>query len=168
MSVNKSLIINKNGGDRDSSISNTVLDKLLKNAASTTSAMLMAAVSTPLSEVTNSSNDTNSTFPLLTTTVGTPQPAPVNYRDFYIGLALALSSSFFIGSSFILKKKGLLKLVGSTTISPSAKATIRAGLSFHLTPSNLIFKVLKKLKLKRSRRSWLSKRMALVGRFNYK
>uniref|UniRef100_A0A8D2PE84 Uncharacterized protein n=1 Tax=Zosterops lateralis melanops TaxID=1220523 RepID=A0A8D2PE84_ZOSLA len=28
----------------------------------------------------------------------------------YIGLALAISSSIFIGSSFILKKKGLLKL----------------------------------------------------------
>ncbi|ESO04648.1 hypothetical protein HELRODRAFT_141893, partial [Helobdella robusta] len=31
-------------------------------------------------------------------------------RDFYIGLSLAVSSSIFIGSSFILKKKGLLKL----------------------------------------------------------
>ena len=34
-------------------------------------------------------------------------------RDFYIGLSLALMSSFFIGSSFILKKKGLLKLSSS-------------------------------------------------------
>ena len=32
-----------------------------------------------------------------------------NY-DFYIGLSLAISSSVFIGSSFILKKKGLIKL----------------------------------------------------------
>ena len=32
-----------------------------------------------------------------------------NY-DFYIGLSLAISSSLFIGSSFILKKKGLIKL----------------------------------------------------------
>lgn len=31
-------------------------------------------------------------------------------RDFYIGLFLAISSSLFIGSSFIIKKKGLLKL----------------------------------------------------------
>ncbi|KAJ8266516.1 hypothetical protein GJAV_G00131340 [Gymnothorax javanicus] len=30
--------------------------------------------------------------------------------DFYIGLSLAVSSSIFIGSSFILKKKGLLRL----------------------------------------------------------
>lgn len=48
------------------------------------------------------------------------------YRDFYIGLTLALASSFFIGSSFILKKKGLLKLCGSTTLSPN-KTTLRAG-----------------------------------------
>lgn len=30
--------------------------------------------------------------------------------DFYIGVALAISSSFFIGSSFIIKKKALLRL----------------------------------------------------------
>lgn len=30
--------------------------------------------------------------------------------EFYIGVALAVSSSLFIGSSFIFKKKGLLKL----------------------------------------------------------
>uniref|UniRef100_A0A1I7XAH5 Magnesium transporter NIPA2 n=1 Tax=Heterorhabditis bacteriophora TaxID=37862 RepID=A0A1I7XAH5_HETBA len=33
--------------------------------------------------------------------------------DFYIGLALAVSSSLFIGSSFIIKKKALLKLAGA-------------------------------------------------------
>ncbi len=33
-----------------------------------------------------------------------------NVRDFYIGLSLAISSSIFIGSSFIIKKKGLLKV----------------------------------------------------------
>lgn len=31
-------------------------------------------------------------------------------RDFYIGLGLAVSSSFFIGSSFIIKKKALIRL----------------------------------------------------------
>ena len=31
-------------------------------------------------------------------------------RDFYIGLILAISSSIFIGSSFIIKKKGLLRV----------------------------------------------------------
>ena len=39
---------------------------------------------------------------------------------FYIGLGLAISSSIFIGGSFILKKKGLLRL--------AAKGTTRAGM----------------------------------------
>ena len=37
-------------------------------------------------------------------------PVPQYTRDFYIGLALAISSSFFIGTSFIVKKKGLLRV----------------------------------------------------------
>lgn len=37
------------------------------------------------------------------------KPAGSQYQ-LYIGLALAVSSNIFIGSSFILKKKGLLKL----------------------------------------------------------
>jgi hypothetical protein len=44
-------------------------------------------------------------------------------QNFYIGLTLALLSSFFIGSSFILKKKGLLKLTNS---KPNTEK-IRAG-----------------------------------------
>ncbi|CAH1776456.1 unnamed protein product [Owenia fusiformis] len=36
-------------------------------------------------------------------------------RDFYIGLTLAMSSSIFIGTSFILKKKGLLKLAAQSS-----------------------------------------------------
>ncbi|XP_013378882.1 magnesium transporter NIPA2 isoform X2 [Lingula anatina] len=36
-------------------------------------------------------------------------------RDFYIGFFLAVSSSIFIGASFILKKKGLKKLATSGT-----------------------------------------------------
>lgn len=43
--------------------------------------------------------------------------------DFYIGLGLALSSSIFIGGSFILKKKGLLKL--------ASRGSIRAGQGGH-------------------------------------
>lgn len=39
--------------------------------------------------------------------------------DFYIGLGLAISSSIFIGGSFILKKKGLLML--------ARKGSMRAG-----------------------------------------
>lgn len=41
--------------------------------------------------------------------------------DFYIGLGLAMSSSIFIGGSFILKKKGLLRL--------ARKGSMRAGRS---------------------------------------
>ena len=33
---------------------------------------------------------------------------------FYTGLALAISSSVFIGTSFIVKKKGLLKVASSS------------------------------------------------------
>lgn len=43
----------------------------------------------------------------------------VTRLDFYIGLSLAVSSSVFIGSSFILKKKGLLRL--------ASKGSMRAG-----------------------------------------
>lgn len=41
-------------------------------------------------------------------------------REFYIGLALAVSSSIFIGSSFIIKKKALIKLGKSGHIRASA------------------------------------------------
>lgn len=44
----------------------------------------------------------------------------VNTNQFFIGIVLALLSSLFIGSSFILKKKGLLKLIND-------KDSIRAG-----------------------------------------
>ncbi|KAM4555526.1 magnesium transporter NIPA2 [Odontesthes bonariensis] len=47
----------------------------------------------------------------------------VNRLDFYIGLSLAVSSSVFIGSSFILKKKGLLRLAN--------KGSMRAGQGGH-------------------------------------
>lgn len=40
------------------------------------------------------------------TTLTTPH---VSY-NFYVGLGLAISSSIFIGASFVIKKKGLLKL----------------------------------------------------------
>ncbi|XP_062551495.1 magnesium transporter NIPA2 [Armigeres subalbatus] len=42
-------------------------------------------------------------------------------QDFYIGLSLALSSSFFIGSSFIIKKIGLIRLSrGGSSVRASA------------------------------------------------
>lgn len=40
--------------------------------------------------------------------------------DFYIGLGLAVSSSVFIGSSFIIKKKALIKLANTTDVSKRA------------------------------------------------
>ncbi|XP_005919743.1 magnesium transporter NIPA2 isoform X1 [Haplochromis burtoni] len=50
--------------------------------------------------------------------------------DFYIGLALAVSSSIFIGGSFILKKKGLLRLArkGSTRAGQGGHAYLKEWL----------------------------------------
>jgi drug/metabolite transporter (DMT)-like permease len=43
-----------------------------------------------------------------------------NMVDFYIGLGLAVSSSLFIGSSFIIKKKALIKLANTTDVTKRA------------------------------------------------
>ena len=43
-------------------------------------------------------------------TTMSPDTDEVASKDFYIGLALAISSSIFIGSSFIIKKKALIKI----------------------------------------------------------
>lgn len=43
-----------------------------------------------------------------------------NQTEFYIGLGLAISSSFFIGSSFIIKKKALIHLNRSGSLRASA------------------------------------------------
>lgn len=53
----------------------------------------------------------------------TSNDSHVAYGGFYVGLILAVSSSAFIGASFILKKKGLLRL--------AAKGTTRAGSGGH-------------------------------------
>jgi hypothetical protein len=50
-------------------------------------------------------------------------PPAANLLQFYIGLGLAVSSSIFIGTSFILKKKALLRLAATGTGN-------RAGLLF--------------------------------------
>ena len=55
-------------------------------------------------------------------------------NEFFIGIGLALSSSLFIGSSFILKKKGLLKLTGYN-------GSLRAGANFTLIFSTSIDRV---------------------------
>lgn len=121
-----------NVNNTSTTIKTIVNESLLRNLAKfgnkDVTAESMASLST--SSSLNDSNS-NSTLPLLTTTVAaanatTGAPA-INYTDFWIGLSLALASSFFIGSSFILKKKGLLKLVGSTTITSANKANLRAG-----------------------------------------
>ncbi|XP_036380615.1 magnesium transporter NIPA2-like isoform X1 [Megalops cyprinoides] len=54
----------------------------------------------------------------------------VNRLDFYIGLSLAVSSSIFIGGSFILKKKGLLRLTkrGSTRAGQGGHAYLKEWL----------------------------------------
>lgn len=54
----------------------------------------------------------------------------VNRLDFYIGLSLALSSSVFIGASFILKKKGLLRL--------ASKGSTRAGTGNTLKSASIV------------------------------
>uniref|UniRef100_A0A914ZCE9 Magnesium transporter NIPA2 n=1 Tax=Panagrolaimus superbus TaxID=310955 RepID=A0A914ZCE9_9BILA len=43
-----------------------------------------------------------------------------NMVDFYIGLGLAVSSSLFIGSSFIIKKKALIKLANTADVTKRA------------------------------------------------
>lgn len=46
-----------------------------------------------------------------TRTAGSPLGAkPYELRDFYVGLSLAISSSLFIGTSFIIKKVSLNRL----------------------------------------------------------
>uniref|UniRef100_A0A3B3VND5 NIPA magnesium transporter 2 n=1 Tax=Poecilia latipinna TaxID=48699 RepID=A0A3B3VND5_9TELE len=58
--------------------------------------------------------------------------------DFYIGLALAISSSIFIGGSFILKKKGLLRLAkkGSMRAVGAGEAANFAAYAF--APATLV------------------------------
>lgn len=48
-------------------------------------------------------------LPSITTSIS-KTPSPYTQQDFYIGLMLAISSSVFIGTSFIIKKKALIKL----------------------------------------------------------
>uniref|UniRef100_A0A8C1E573 Zgc:101583 n=1 Tax=Cyprinus carpio carpio TaxID=630221 RepID=A0A8C1E573_CYPCA len=61
-----------------------------------------------------------------------------NRSDFYIGLALAVSSTIFIGGSFILKKKGLLRLAkkGSTRAVGIGEAANFAAYAF--APATLV------------------------------
>ena len=62
------------------------------------------------------------------------QPHAGGLNPFYIGIVLAVASSLFIGSSFILKKKGLLKLM-------NYHGTIRAGEPTTVIELNLIDRI---------------------------
>lgn len=53
-----------------------------------------------------------------------------NRTDFYIGLSLAMSSSVFIGASFILKKKGLLRLASKGSMRAGTVSFIQIKLNF--------------------------------------
>lgn len=72
----------------------------------------------------NQDNSVHSNQYTKTTTLSTIKLSTVaniiDTTDFFIGIGLALASSIFIGSSFILKKKGLIKLT-------SYNGSIRAG-----------------------------------------
>lgn len=48
------------------------------------------------------------------------QKSGANLLDFYIGLGLAVFSSVFIGSSFIIKKKALIKLADTVNYGQRA------------------------------------------------
>ena len=52
-----------------------------------------------------------------------PEPLPGDTSDQTIGLVLAISSSLFIGASFIIKKRGL-RLAGSTGIRAGERESL--------------------------------------------
>ena len=61
-------------------------------------------------------SDGFSLFPLATQIVLTCTPGTVEFnQDFIVGLVLAISSSVFIGTSFIVKKKGLLRVARTSS-----------------------------------------------------
>ncbi|XP_063222519.1 magnesium transporter NIPA2 isoform X2 [Bacillus rossius redtenbacheri] len=60
-------------------------------------------------------------LPIMSSPDGGPSgELPANMTSFYIGLGLAVSSTFFIGASFIIKKKSLIKLSRSGAVRASA------------------------------------------------
>ncbi len=87
-------------------------------------------------------------------------------RDFWIGLTLAILSSFFIGSSFILKKKGLIKLSNSDYNEPTKKK-LRAGKLIRLKRFCNLIEFYQFFYEFSPRWSWIFKRMALVEWFSH-
>lgn len=63
------------------------------------------------------SMQTTSTMHAVEAATAHKDKAAASLVDFYIGLGLAISSSLFIGSSFIIKKKALIKLAGAAEYS---------------------------------------------------
>ncbi|CEF67790.1 Spichthyin [Strongyloides ratti] len=63
----------------------------------------------------SSTESTYSTIPSPSQIIDTLNTSNTKMFEFYIGLGLAISSSVFIGSSFIIKKKALKKLAESNT-----------------------------------------------------
>lgn len=61
-------------------------------------------------------------------TFGTNSSNEVDNSGFYTGLGLAISSSVFIGSSFIIKKKGLLKVTRSSGTRAGKQQSEQRGL----------------------------------------
>ncbi|KAE8625657.1 hypothetical protein XENTR_v10006353 [Xenopus tropicalis] len=58
--------------------------------------------------------------------------------DFYIGLVLAISSSLFIGGSFILKKKGLLRLARSGSMRAVGAGEVANFAAYAFAPATLV------------------------------
>ena len=76
-------------------------------------------MNTPPPNYTSTVSRAASTIELLATTIPHSSKNDQNTDDYYKGLALALSSSLFIGVSFIIKKKGLLNV--------ARRSSVRAG-----------------------------------------
>ncbi|XP_060591787.1 magnesium transporter NIPA3-like [Ruditapes philippinarum] len=81
-------------------VSNTVTPVFTTKMATNTT-MSTPLTTTPMLPI-------NTTENISTTTLWTHMPREEALREFWIGLALAITSACFTGSSFILKKKGLL------------------------------------------------------------
>ncbi|XP_006898653.1 PREDICTED: magnesium transporter NIPA2 isoform X2 [Elephantulus edwardii] len=58
--------------------------------------------------------------------------------DFYIGLGLAMSSSIFIGGSFILKKKGLLRLAKKGSMRAVGAGEVANFAAYAFAPATLV------------------------------
>lgn len=76
----------------------------------------------------------------------------VNRTDFYIGLSLAVSSSAFIGASFILKKKGLLRLASKGSMRAGTVTFIKIKVNFSNITRSVVEEILTSYYSVRSRK----------------